>query len=97
MLSKIVLAPALLTALPAAAQTYVSPAPATPGSTSTSTSPTTVVTTPSAQKLTVIQQQAFGDVLRAGAPVPVALSQALTTKGKSLKVGNLCSWKLLRT
>lgn len=35
----------------------------------------------------VAQQQMSGDVLRAGAPVPVALSETLTTKGKSLKVG----------
>jgi hypothetical protein len=41
------------------------------------------------QNVTVIQQQVSGDVLRAGAPVPVALSQALTTKGKVLKVGQL--------
>jgi uncharacterized Zn-binding protein involved in type VI secretion len=32
-------------------------------------------------------QQSTGDVLRAGAPVPVALSEFLTTKGKKLKVG----------
>lgn len=39
------------------------------------------------QNVTVIQQQAVGNVLRAGAPVPVVLSQFLTTKGKGLKVG----------
>ena len=39
------------------------------------------------QKVTVGQQQAVGNVLRAGAPVPVVLSQFLTTKGKGLKVG----------
>lgn len=41
------------------------------------------------QNVTVIQQQAVGNVLRSGAPVPVVLSQALTTKGKGLKVGQL--------
>lgn len=35
----------------------------------------------------MVQQQAQGDVLRAGAPVPVALQEHLTTKGKRLKVG----------
>lgn len=39
------------------------------------------------QNITVIQQQAVENVLRAGAPVPVVLSQFLTTKGKGLKVG----------
>jgi hypothetical protein len=42
-----------------------------------------------AQGVKLIQQQTSGDVLRAGAPVPVALSQALTTKGKALKVGQI--------
>jgi len=36
---------------------------------------------------TVIAQQASTNVLRSGAPVPVVLAQALTTKGKTLKVG----------
>ena len=40
-----------------------------------------------AQNVTVVQQQSVGNVLRAGAPVPVVLSQFLTTKGKGLKVG----------
>ena len=40
-----------------------------------------------AHNVTVVQQQAVGNVLRAGAPVPVVLSEFLTTKGKSLKVG----------
>jgi hypothetical protein len=39
------------------------------------------------QALTVVPQQATGDILRAGTPVPVALSEALTTNGKKLKVG----------
>lgn len=40
-----------------------------------------------ARNVTVLQEQAVGNVLRAGAPVPVALSEFLTTKGKRLKVG----------
>lgn len=53
-----------------------------------STAQTVVTPAPSAaQNVTVVQQQAVGNVLRAGAPVPVVLSQALTTKGKGLKVG----------
>lgn len=40
-----------------------------------------------AQNVAVVQEQAAGNVLRAGAPVPVALSEFLTTKGKRLKVG----------
>lgn len=39
------------------------------------------------QNTVVVQQQVTGDVLRVGAPVPVVLSEALTTKGKNLKVG----------
>lgn len=74
MIYKIIAASVLL---PAAAfgQTVVSPQPA-------------MVVSPS-QTATVVPQQAAGNVLRAGAPVPVALSQALTTKGKSLKVGQI--------
>jgi len=55
------------------AQTVVSPQPA--------------VTTTHAQNVAVIQEQATGNVLRAGAPIPVVLSEFLTTKGKGLKVG----------
>jgi hypothetical protein len=40
-----------------------------------------------AQNVTVVQEQAAGNVLRAGAPIPVVLSEFLTTKGKNLKVG----------
>lgn len=47
----------------------------------------TVVTVPQSQNVKVVQHQTSGDILRAGAPVPVALSQGLTTKGKALKVG----------
>lgn len=39
------------------------------------------------QNVMVVQEQSAGNVLRAGAPVPVALSEFLTTKGKRLKVG----------
>lgn len=55
------------------------------------TTPMTVVSAPviiaPAQNVTMIPQQAASDVLRAGSPVPVALSEFLTTKGKALKVG----------
>lgn len=55
---------------------------------STLTAQTVVTPAPNAaQNVTVVQQQAVGNVLRIGAPVPVVLSQALTTKGKGLKVG----------
>ena len=39
------------------------------------------------QNVAVVPQQPVGNVLRAGTPVPVVLSEALTTKGKTLKVG----------
>lgn len=39
------------------------------------------------QNIALVQVQQSGNVLRAGSPVPVALSEALTTKGKRLKVG----------
>jgi hypothetical protein len=42
---------------------------------------------PVATNVAVVQEQAKANVLRAGAPVPVVLSEFLTTKGKSLKVG----------
>ena len=45
------------------------------------------VATMQTQSVATIQEQARGNVLRAGTPVPVALSEFLTTKGKSLKVG----------
>ncbi len=41
------------------------------------------------QNVAVVQEQQVGSVLRAGAPIPVVLSQPLTTKGKQLKVGQL--------
>jgi hypothetical protein len=40
-----------------------------------------------ASDVAVVQQQAATNVLRVGAPVPVVLSEFLTTKGKRLKVG----------
>lgn len=39
--------------------------------------------------VTVVPQMALTNVLRAGSPVPVALSEHLTTKGKALRVGQL--------
>jgi len=55
------------------AQTVVNPAP--------------LATTTQTQNVAVIQEQQMGNVLRAGAPIPVVLSEFLTTKGKRLKVG----------
>jgi hypothetical protein len=54
------------------AVTLVTPAPAT---------------STQAQNVAVVKEQAATNVLRAGAPVPVVLSEFLTTKGKTLKVG----------
>src|SRR5436190_6770369 len=56
----------------ASAQTVVNPQPAMAAQT---------------QNVAVVQEQVMGNILRAGAPVPVALSEFLTTKGKHLKVG----------
>lgn len=50
-------------------------------------SPQVVPTTMQTQNVAVVQEQAAGNVLRVGAPVPVVLSEFLTTKGKHLKVG----------
>jgi hypothetical protein len=55
------------------AQTIVNPQPSS--------------TTLSGQNVALVQEQQAGNVLRAGAPIPVVLSQALTTKGKNLRVG----------
>jgi hypothetical protein len=73
MLCKIAAASALLITASVSAQTVVNPTPP-------------VTTTPT-QNVAVVQEQAMGNVLRAGAPVPVALSEFLTTNGKHLKVG----------
>lgn len=67
-------AAALIAAAPVSAQTVISAQPVT-------VSPT--------QNVTVVPQQVPGNVFRAGAPVPVALSEALTTKGKTLKVAQI--------
>ena len=73
MLYPLAAASVLQLATPVTAQTVVSPAPA--------------VTIQPTQNVKVLGQQPAGDILRAGAPIPVALSQHLTTKGKTLKVG----------
>lgn len=78
----------LILTTPAFAQTTtVDPkaAPITSTAQPTMVAPQTTVVVP--QNAVVIPQQASGDVLRAGAPIPVALSEFLTTKGKNLKVG----------
>lgn len=49
--------------------------------------PTPTVVTETAPAALIVPQQVASNVLRSGAPVPVALSEPLTTKGKSLKVG----------
>ena len=63
----------LVAPMSVSAQTVVSPQPSS--------------TTLQGQNIAVVQEQQIGNVLRAGAPIPVALSEALTTKGKNLKVG----------
>ncbi len=63
----------LLAAQSLPAQTVVNPAP--------------LATATQTQNVAVVQEQRMGNVLRAGAPIPVVLSEFLTTKGKSLKVG----------
>ena len=72
MLLRIAAAPAIVFGATLSAQTIVNPQP--------------VVGT-QVQNVTVVPQVASDNVLRAGAPVPVALSEHLTTKGKKLKVG----------
>lgn len=74
MFHKLAAASALLAA-PVCAQTVVNPQP--------------LAAVPSAQNVTLVPQAVSGDILRAGTPVPVALSEALTTKGKALKVGQM--------
>jgi len=73
MLSGLAAATVVLVAASGSAQTVVNPQP---HSAATQT-----------QNVAVVQEQAAGNMLRAGAPVPVALSEFLTTKGKRLKVG----------
>ena len=64
----------LMLSATAIAQTVVNPAPATELRN---------------QNVTIVQADRTGNILRAGAPVPVALSEPLTTKGKALRVGQL--------
>ena len=71
-LGGIAAASALLITASANGQTVVNPQP-----------PVTM----QSQNVAVVQEQIGANVLRAGAPVPVALSEFLTTKGKHLKVG----------
>jgi hypothetical protein len=72
MFFKIFVPSVLLIGAAASAQTIVNPQPAATGQ---------------AQNVAVVQEQVSGNVLRAGAPVPVVLSEFLTTKGKRAKVG----------
>lgn len=67
---------ALLIAMPLSAQT-------------TTVQPQSPTIINPASNVTMVPQVANGDVLRVGFPVPVALSEPLTTKGKKLKVGQL--------
>lgn len=101
MFQEIAAVSAIMLATPIGAQTSDTDSPATvvsptpPATVVSPTSPVTVVspnppvTVVPTQNVTVVPQQATGDVLRAGAPVPVALSEHLTTVGKKLKVGQL--------
>ncbi len=61
--------------MPATGQTVVAPQPRAV----VNTAPTATTVTP----------PTTGNILRSGTPVPVALSEPLTTKGKKLKVGQL--------
>ncbi|MEO6248780.1 MAG: hypothetical protein ABIO85_09420 [Sphingomicrobium sp.] len=75
MIHRVIAASALLCAAHASAQTVVLQAPP--------------VMTTSAGSAVLVQQQLVGNMLRTGAPVPVALSEPLTTKGKLLRVGQM--------
>lgn len=75
MFYKIASASLLLLAVPAGAETAASPTVVNP------------IAAAPAQNVTLIPQQSVSNVLRSGTPVPVALSEPLTTKGKNLKVG----------
>ena len=72
MLLKFAAAPAALFAAAVSAQTIVNPQP---------------VASTQAQNVMIVPQVASENILRAGAPVAVALSEHLTTKGKKLRVG----------
>jgi hypothetical protein len=69
------------------AQTVGAPASAPTPIAAPVAAPTVVTPQSSTQNVAMVPQQPVGDVLRKGTPVPVALSQPLTTKGKTLKVG----------
>jgi hypothetical protein len=56
-------------------------------STLSSGQPVVLQSQPPVSQATVVPQLAPTNILRSGAPVPVVLAQALTTKGKNLKVG----------
>ncbi|MFC4295473.1 hypothetical protein ACFO0A_10445 [Novosphingobium tardum] len=75
---------AVVVTSPAAAEYGPTVAADAPAAAVVSQAPVTLSPT---QNVTLLPQQATGDVLRAGAPIPVALSEFLTTKGKALKVG----------
>ena len=83
MFHRVILATLLLLAGPVSAETIVIPAQ--------------TATVLHAQNAVVLPRQIAGDVLRAGAPVPVALSEMLTTKGNRSELGREFSWKLPRT
>jgi len=74
MVSKFAIAAAFLLPTSLAAQVTVVPS-----------SPPSAVS--GSQNITLVPQQVSGDVLRAGAPIGVVLSEPLTTKGKALVVG----------
>ncbi len=76
------LAPATVVAQTGEAPTEAPPAVAAPVAAATVVTPQSPT-----QNVAMIPQQPAGDMLRRGTPVPVALSQPLTTKGKALKVG----------
>lgn len=73
----------LLLASPIMAQTTVVEPAAGVSSAAVTINPAAV----GATNVTVVPQAVTADVLRVGAPVPVVLTEALTTKGKHLKVG----------
>lgn len=73
MFNRLTISTLILVGAPAAAQTVV--VPATPAVSAYSSN------------AVVVPPLVASDMLRAGAPVPVALSEVLTTKGKTLRVG----------
>jgi hypothetical protein len=86
MINKFLASSILLLAAPVIAQTTAEPNAAAPNADQSAVAvPQTTVNAP--QNTLVVPQQAAGDVLRAGAPIPVVLSEYLTTKGKRLNVG----------